>query len=286
MKIALVGSAPSSVLLAPYRDPSWQIWGCSPGVYYQAPRTDAWFELHRFEPPVLGKPSEQRPWFSPEYCAWMSQHPCVWMSPPIPSYMIKGARAIPWQQLVEKYGHFNFTSSLAWMAAMAIEAILESRAKRTPDPNPEEDAIGFWGVDMAATEEYGYQRAGCQFFIQIAASLKIGTMIPPESDLMVPPPLYGISEYNHRAIKWLTRKAELTKNRDACAAAIQQANAQMQHLNGAIDDLQHVIQTWTHEGDAKGTRFEDIFATPIVATPEHDAAVLQFGAHNAQGSAA
>jgi len=65
LKIALVGSAPSSVLLAPYGDPSWEIWGCSPGVYYQAPRTEAWFELHRFEQVPcfiavdLIKPSEQ-----------------------------------------------------------------------------------------------------------------------------------------------------------------------------------------------------------------------------------
>jgi hypothetical protein len=37
-KIAVMGSAPSSVALAPFGDPSWEIWGCSPGLYYQAKR--------------------------------------------------------------------------------------------------------------------------------------------------------------------------------------------------------------------------------------------------------
>ena len=32
LKIALVGTAPSSRMLAPYNDPSWKIWGCSPGA--------------------------------------------------------------------------------------------------------------------------------------------------------------------------------------------------------------------------------------------------------------
>ena len=54
-KIALVGSAPSSIRLAPINDPDWQIWGCSPGAYgVVGPRADVWFEMHRWEPQVPG----------------------------------------------------------------------------------------------------------------------------------------------------------------------------------------------------------------------------------------
>ena len=28
LKIALIGSAPSSIQQAPYHDPSWLVWGC------------------------------------------------------------------------------------------------------------------------------------------------------------------------------------------------------------------------------------------------------------------
>lgn len=127
LKIALIGSAPSSVRLAPYHDPSWKIWGCSPGVYGIAPRVDMWWELHRFEP--------GQPWFSPEYCQWMSKlNVPVMMAEVRPE--IPTSCALPHEALVAKYGPYFFTSSLAWMMATAIEAGATK--------------IGLWGVDMAA----------------------------------------------------------------------------------------------------------------------------------------
>ncbi len=41
-KIALLGSAISSVGLAPFYDKSWEIWGCSP-ANKNLPRVDRWF---------------------------------------------------------------------------------------------------------------------------------------------------------------------------------------------------------------------------------------------------
>ena len=144
MKIALIGTAPSSIGLAPYSEPSWKIWGCSPGAYPLVPRSEAWFEIHRWEPPVLGKPDKQVPWLSPEYVAWLAQHPCVWMFDP-PAGM-PNMHLIPHVQLRTKYSDYFFTSSLAWMFAMAIEAILDANSKEDKGPH----AIGLWGVDMAA----------------------------------------------------------------------------------------------------------------------------------------
>src|SRR5882724_13388828 len=46
LKIALIGTAPSSRMLAPYNDPSWTIWACSPGNMNALPRVNVWFELH------------------------------------------------------------------------------------------------------------------------------------------------------------------------------------------------------------------------------------------------
>ena len=46
LKVAIVGTAPSSRLLAPFNDPSWQIWVCSPGNMNTVPRVDVWFEIH------------------------------------------------------------------------------------------------------------------------------------------------------------------------------------------------------------------------------------------------
>lgn len=247
MKIAIMGSAPSSMSLAPFGDPEWKIWGCSPGLYPNCPRVDAWFELHRWEPPVIGKPQLQKPWFSPEYVAWMGQQKLVWMQAKVPE--IPGSDVFPARELVNKFGNFFMTSSISWMMAMAIDQILLER-EQDPDHDRRKDAIGLFGVDMAATEEYGYQRAGCQFFIQTAVNLGIEIVVPPESDLTRPMPLYGVSEGSHYIIKATQRMRELQGRRQQCMDVIKQTEKQLAFLDGAIDDLNYHIQTWHQEPES------------------------------------
>lgn len=515
MQIAILGTAPSSVRLAPFGDPSWQIWACSPGTFPILPRCDAFFELHRQEPPVIGKADKQVPWFSPEYWAWLGQQRLVWMVEHHKD--IPGSRRLPVERLLDKYGHFFFTSSIAWMLAMALEAIGEARAKGDNGPH----AIGMWGVDMAAcpspdtrilrddltwvraddlrlgdkiiafdeepipngdstpkrrwrvaevtrnaritkpcyrvtledgrdlvcsdehkwlthaehhcqwrmtkdlvtphhradrpsrivklcdvwsedrswdagylaaafdgeghitqklrdgdhgllrvgfaqrdnemsdevnaacerlgfklglnstdqgvngdvgkysiaggrvktmeflgrirprrllakfdpenlgimqkagtvavvaiedigeqpviglttstgtfiaeglathnTEEYGYQRSGCQFFVQLAADLDIQIILPPESDLMTPPPLYGIFESSHKAIKLTARMRELQQNKANLEGSLAQVKSNLDYVNGAISDLQYVMNNWMSDGNYKGVEFKRIF---------------------------
>lgn len=243
MKIAIIGSAPSSIRLAPYGDPSWSIWGCSPGVYPIAGRIDVWFELHRWEPPVLGKADQQKPWFSPEYVGWMAQRPLVWMAEKQPE--IPGSRPYPFDPMIRKYGSYWFTSTIAWMFSMAIEVILEARAAGKLG----EDVIGLWGVDMAAVEEYQLQRPACQFFVSIAHSLGIQTQIPPESDLLVPPPLYGYHENTHRMIKLTERKRELDGRLQHARSMKDKFSHEEAFLQGALDDMNYHLQTWIHEGE-------------------------------------
>lgn len=269
MKIALCGTSPYSVRLTPYGDMTWKIWGCSPGLYPIAGRLDAWFELHRWEPPTLGAPHMQVPWFSPEYCGWMAQRThVVWMAQKLAA--IPMSQALPVADLVKKYGHYFFTSSLAWMAAMAIEAILLNRellAAGDPAAMPgvpgEPDAIGFWGVDMSTEEEYILQRSGCQFFATLAASMNIKVIVPPESDLLIPPALYGIAESSPRAIRSRARLDMMKQRKEQANAMLTQAHKDVAFMDGQMDAEQYNIRTWTHEGEIRGTSFEDIFAAPI-----------------------
>ena len=269
MKIALCGTSPYSVRQIPFGDKSWQIWGCAPGLYPIAGRLDAWFEIHRWEPPTLGVASMQVPWFTPEYCGWMAQRQhVVWMAQKLAA--IPMSQALPVQDLIDKYGHYFFTSSVAWMSAMAIEAILLNREllaagdergiKGVPG---EPDSIGYFGVDMSTEEEYVQQRSGCQFFATIAASMNIKVMAPPESDLLIPPALYGIAESTPRAIRYRARM-DMMKHRKAEAdAKMVQAHRDQAFMDGQIDAEQYHIRTWTHEGEIKGARFEDMFTKPI-----------------------
>jgi hypothetical protein len=221
MKIALIGSAPSSIRLAPYQDKDWMIWGCSPGVYGVAPRAEAWFELHRWEP--------GQPWFSPEYCLFLKSFKGpVWTSHKIAD--IPNSQVLPWKELVKKYGPYFFTSSLAWMMALAIEQ--------------KPQTIGLWGVDMSATEEYGFQRAGCQYLIMLARSMGIEVIVPPESDLMMPPPLYGICEVEPMHIKLTARYRELNQRHANAMNELQTKTQETYFLKGAMDDLIYQMNTW------------------------------------------
>jgi hypothetical protein len=272
MKIAILGSAPSSLHLAPFGDPSFSIWGCSPGVYYQVPRCDAWFELHRWEPPVIGKPHLQKQWFSPEYVAWMSMRQpvvCpVWMYEAVPE--IPASTPLPVDDLTAKYGTFFFTSSIAWMIACAIEDILEARAKGATD----QDEIALFGIDMAANEEYGYQRAGCQHFLLLAADLGITITVPPEADLLRPMPLYGICESSHWMIKNTVRKGELEARVAQAQAQLKGAEHNLAFMQGALDDLNYQMLTWGEDRTGAGVSFDISAKAPKVRQAiiaEHEA---------------
>lgn len=245
MKIALLGSAPSSVRLAPFGDPSWEIWACSPGTYALLSRCDAFFELHRWEPGVIGKPDTQRPWFSPEYVAWMGRQKLVWTYEPVPE--IPNSKAVPYEALCRRWGSYFWTSSLAYMLAMALDQILEAREHRPPLPvgaRGEDDVIGLWGVDMSATEEYGYQRAGCQHFLCMANMLGVGIVVPPESDLLRPMPPYGLIESTHFHIKSSVRKNELEQRLAGAVRTKENATHEEHFLKGCIDDIKYQLDTW------------------------------------------
>lgn len=282
MKIAVLGTEPNSCHLAPFGDGSWKIWGCSPGLYPVAPRVDAWFEIHRWEPPVIGAPAKQVPWFTPEYVIWMDRLSCpVWMYSQVPQ--VKNSRALPVEDLVKKYGFYFFTSTIAYMLAMAIEEIEVDREKRAKlsaagavtfaavskaagvkapimDAEPvEEDCIGLWGIDMSAKDEYSWQRPGCHFFISIAHARGIKIVVPEESDILCPPPLYGISESWHRQIKFLARTRSMEGRVQMGEQASRRMETDVAYLRGMMDDNEYHRRTWVHDTGVTMPSYDGIF---------------------------
>ena len=237
--VCLLGSAPSSLGLAPFGNPNWAMCGCSPGVYGIAPRSEAWVELHRYEP--------GQPWFSPEYCQFLANYAGpVWMAECRPE--IPNSVELPLAMLIQKYSPYFFTSSLAYMMAMAIECGFKR--------------IALYGVDMAAATEYKDQRLGCQYFAIIAKAHGIEVGVPPESDLFRPAPLYGVSEVSHARIKFMARRRELEARVNAALQAQQQAKDETLFLRGALEDLDWAEMDWLGNVDGPSSRFLE---PPIVA---------------------
>lgn len=235
-KIALIGSAPSSIRGAPYGDPTWEIWGCSPGTYGVMPRVNAFFELHLYEP--------GQPWFSPEYCQWLAALPArgvtLYSGAPVPEW--PGSTVIPAQEIFDEFdpNRWFCTSSLFWMMAMAIKAGATK--------------IGFWGVDMAATEEYEAQRAGIHHMAYIAAARGIEVGAPMESDLFTPRFAYGIDEWTHGFRKQRARASELQARMNAASQEVLSKRLEEAFLAGAIDDLKYTHQTWFSKETSLGPK--------------------------------
>lgn len=271
MKIALIGSAPSSVGLGPYYDKSfqqflqakppseyppslyiqqnWDIWVCSPGAYGIVPRATRWFEVHRWEP--------GQTWFSPEYVQFLQNfNGPVYTGAPIPE--IKNHIVYPYRAVEAAFSSYFLTSSLALMAAIAIleiEQIRKARAAKDPallpagiDPaelalTDVDDVIGYWGVDMSALEEYSRQKPGCWFFILEALRRGIGHFAPPESDLNNPEMPYGLCEWDNDYIKHTATMKFLNQRLANANAQITNGQAEFAATTGAKDVLSHQIKT-------------------------------------------
>jgi hypothetical protein len=232
MKIALLGSAPSSRMLAPFNDPSWEIWSCSP-ANMDLPRSDAFFEIHGPDT-VLREPQ----YVDMGYIKYCQTHPRIYMQELRPEF--PGAVKYPMEEMSKRFGDYFWTSSLAYMLALAI------------DKKPE--VIGLWGVDMQASDEWAHQRPGCHYFIQEALRAGIQVYVPMESDILEPPPPYGYRESSRMWWKVNTRWKELHGKHQQTTSEINQLNAKLAQLKrhqitleGAMEDAQYICNTFYKE---------------------------------------
>lgn len=222
LKVALIGTAPSSRMLAPFNDPSWEIWACSPGNQGQLPRVNVWFELHGNllwpENVAYGAP----------YIEWLK-------TLTIPVFMqdnklVPNATPFPMREMVDEFGPDFFTSSFAWMMAYAMH----KGAKE----------IALYGIDMASRDEYILQRPGFYFFKHMAEKRGIKVSAPHESDIMQSPGLYGFSEVTPMGRKILARKKELSDRVNAAKQQISQLQHTVTYLEGALEDSDYYASIW------------------------------------------
>jgi hypothetical protein len=222
LKIALIGTAPSSRMLAPYNDPTWKIWACSPGNMGQLPRVDAWFEIHG----SLLWPENKH--YGEPYLNWLAQQR-------FPVYMqdnryLANATPLPKDELVKEFGPYYFTSSFSWMMAMAMH----EGAKE----------IMLFGIDMASRDEYILQRPGAYHFFQEAQRRGIKISAPYESDIMQPPGLYGYSEVTPFGRKLIARTQELKERLTGLRSQRDLLVTNITYLEGALEDIDYISSIW------------------------------------------
>lgn len=236
-KIAIVGTCPSSRLLAPFGDPDVEIWACSPdNTDGRLPRIDRFFEIHG----DIGLPDG--PEWEPRYIGWLNALSSglnsfrLICNPDHAGKLFPAGEALPKDDLVKKFGQMFFTSSVAWMMAMAISEGAQS--------------IGLYGVDMSARSEYLQQRPGLQHFIYVACAMGIEISAPAESDILQPTPLYGFSLSTPFGRKTEVRRREVLARVNALDQTIAEATRERTGLAGALDDIDYFQTIWTGDHDA------------------------------------
>lgn len=175
-KIALIGSAPT-VDLAPWYDPSWEIWAHAT-CYGYCKRVDRYFDLH--------------PW------KWISEKPVPgyleWLKAlQTPVYMQRKFREVPAsvrypsERMIAEYPRY-FTSHAAWMIALALSEGVTH--------------LGFYGIHYALDEEHKKQRTGCEFWMGVAVGRGVQIVNPPGSPLLREPGwLYGYESHDGKTHK-------------------------------------------------------------------------------------
>lgn len=198
-KIAIMGSHPVTKMQAPFDDPDWTIWACSPHNFEKErlPRVDEWFEVHvpagdterqgkledwmnhptpADEPVTLFKTDKgpvivAPPTRSLEYLDFVRElsetGTPVWMRDRTNH---PKAKEYPDAEMKEMFCPFMFTSSIAYILAKAIAA--------------KPVAIGLWGIMQASPGEFTYQRPGIQYFLWEAHAAGIEVIVPEASKLL------------------------------------------------------------------------------------------------------
>lgn len=246
-KVAIVGFAPSSMKLAPYADDSWEIWTLN-NIYacFNVPRWDRWFELHRnfreypamhdtrIDPHNIVMGDARPVTKSMSHLEWLqkqtTERPIYFVEPQpdIPAAVPYPIEAIKQWCDQAKFKAY-FTNSISYMIALAIAEGYKS--------------IAIYGVDMAAEGEYQKERPSVEYWIGLAQAMGIEVILPKESELLKSR-FYGFERDNEFVQKLRARQNELRTNLSQAAAQRDQATIAVNYFQGAVDDLEYVINNW------------------------------------------
>lgn len=231
-RVAIVGFAESSRNLAPYDDPSWEIWGLNQ-LDHHIPRADRWFEIHQRQVFLADTVRDV------DYLATLRGFQ-------IPVYMQEHHADIPNSvrfpiERVLQFGEIDyFQSSIALMFALAMVEGFEE--------------IGVWGVDLVVGSEYDYQKPNLEFWLGLALGKGLRVSLPAQTALLKQSYRYG---YDHPP-----SKGPLTlQHFDTRIAKLQEEHGRLLTQINACEGALMEAQNWRFalELALKGTTFPGSF---------------------------
>lgn len=239
-KVAICGFA-ESYKLAPFDDPSVEIWGLNE-LWKYLPRWNRWFEVHDDETLGVskrdlteGEMKRHLEWLSKDH----GEGKPIYMQPQFCDGRFPNAVPWPLNDMAEQFKRKRyFTSSIAMMAAQAI-------VERY-------DWIGLFGIDLATDIEYQDQRPCAEYYVGVADGISMmgggcDVYIAPTSAMCKAGHVYAFekSAYKNNPIldAVRTHQASLKKKHEETLAVLNT-------LDGAIQETDNVLKL--HEYKERG----------------------------------
>ena len=204
--VAVAGFAPDSRDLINAEPDTTEIWGLNNAHVFLKKKASRWFQIH---PPDwkadLGLPPGEygRP---PGHVKFLSEFegPVYMLAP---DKRIPNSVAYPIDEIKAHFGLEYFTSSMAYMLALALY---------DHDVREKVDEIKVFGVNLTTSAEYFEQKACLEYWLGVAKGKGIKTSLPPTTALLRGPlyarpvnDLIGMSKA--RVEQW---RKEFIQNRD------------------------------------------------------------------------
>ena len=246
-KVALVGFAQATYLLAPFNDPEYEIWGVNQ-LYRHIPRADRWFEIHHNWNEHVVEGTDHAGWLArapiPIYMKErVATIPCslayplaeicglVTAAPPTPSVLEYVPEENGVLAPVDPRGRGlarsapvsmpdYFTSTIAFMLALAIHEGFGT--------------IDLYGIDLTVGEEYDYQKPCAEFWIGLAMGRGIQVGIPQASALLKTAWRYGWESEPD----WPIKLSEIQQRRALLYKEHDQLQLALEKVKGAIENNQ------------------------------------------------
>lgn len=167
-KVAIVGCA-ETWSFAPFNDLSVEIWTFNHLMFEKVPRFNRYFDLH----------IPYKNYFKsfPEYAEFLKNNQDkLYIMDKHSDF--PNANVIDWKKISEDFRHEYFTSTMAWLVALAIYEGYQE--------------ISLYGVDLLLLDEYAEQKPCIEYWLGYAEGKGIKVNIQESSNLMRPKQLYGI----------------------------------------------------------------------------------------------
>lgn len=221
-KIAVVGTAESQVA-APYKDLEWEIWGLQVGLSYQTfVRYSRLYEMHirdYWQDSVVLERMKKVP-----------EGVDIWMQDVYPE--IPNSKRYPIEEVMKGY-HPNFTSSIAFMLA---HAAYEQREYKNIG------LLQLYGVHMMADEEYGHQRAACEYWLGILEALGTEVFVAGTGSVLKCTFSYGYDKEWKMLSDLTTRKQQLNVGLNELNNKLEEIKSHVHQQEGAIKDVDWTIR--------------------------------------------